>query len=165
MSGAGVGGPPTVWIVHTHRRRDRRPARRTRRDGAARSAPDPVAPGSDLVLVGYFSGKEKGFAALMAEAAVEVEARGARVVGSMVQRRGVSDGGVRKMTLPFSSRTLIRSGKVRETTALAARTGADAVVFLNPLTPLQQDVLSGLFGRPALSLAEFLAAAHRPPPT
>ncbi|MFD3937347.1 hypothetical protein ACFWSF_21545 [Streptomyces sp. NPDC058611] len=100
----------------------------------------------------------------MAEASAVVEARGARVVGRVVQRRGVSAGGVRRMTLPYSSRTLIGSGKVRETSALAALTGADAVVFLNPLTPLQQDVLSGLLGCPALSLAEFLSGPDRRPP-
>lgn len=168
-----VGGPPTVWSVHTNRRRNRRPARRParhpgrhgcRRDGTAPRPPAPAVPGADVVLAGLFSAKEKAFAALMAEASAAVEARGARVLARVVQRRGVSAGGVRKMTLPFSPRTLIGPGKVRETGALAARTGADAVVFLNPLTSLQQDALSVLLGCPALSLAEFLAGPDRRPP-
>ncbi|MFD3682918.1 hypothetical protein [Streptomyces sp. NPDC058613] len=153
--------------MRTYRRRDRHPARRRGRDGAGRSAPAapaPVVPGADVVLAGFFSAKEKAFAALMAEVSAEVEARGGRVVGHVVQRRGVSAGGVRKMALPYSPRTLTGSGKVRESAALAARTDADAVVFLNPLTPLQQDVLSGIFGRPALGLAEFLSGPDSRPP-
>lgn len=165
-----LGGPPRVCGVHTYRRRDRRSVPRPgrhgrRREGTARSAPGPVVvPGADVVIAGFFSAKEKAFATLMAEASAAVEARGARVVARVVQRRGVSAGGVRKMTLPFSPRTLIGSGKVRETGALAARTGAGAVIFLNPLTPLQREVLSELLGCPALSLAEFLAAPDRRPP-
>ena len=110
--------------------------------------------GADVVIVGYFSGRQKDFAALMDGAAQELTARGARVVGRIVQRRGVSDGGAKKMALPYSSRTLLTYGKVRETALLIERTNADAAVFVAPLTQRQRRVLTGLFGCPAVSLAD-----------
>ncbi|WP_247706128.1 hypothetical protein [Streptomyces liliiviolaceus] len=114
--------------------------------------------GADVVLVGYFSGRQKDFAASMDAAARALTERGARVVGRIVQRRGVSAGGVGKMTLPYSSRTLLSYGKVRETAELCARTEADAAVFLTPLTERQRHVLPRLLGRPAVSLADVLTA-------
>jgi len=106
------------------------------------------------VIVGYFSAKQKDFAVRMDAAAADLTARGARVVGRVVQRRGVSDGGVRRMTLPYSSRTLLSSGKTREVAALREESGADAVIFLNALTEHQRRVLTEAFGCPAVSLAK-----------
>jgi 50S ribosomal subunit-associated GTPase HflX len=114
--------------------------------------------GADVVLVGQFSAKEKNFVALMDAAAAELTARGARVVGRITQRRGVSDGGVRKMNLPYSSRTLLSSGKVLEVAALCEETDADLVVFVTSLTGRQQNVLTGIFDRPVMSLAEIIDA-------
>ncbi|MER6186161.1 hypothetical protein [Streptomyces sp. NPDC001652] len=114
--------------------------------------------GADVVIVGYFSGKQKDFATLMDAAAQEMTTRGARVVGRVVQRRGVSDGGAKKMALPYSSRTLLSYGKVREAALLCERTSADAAVFLASLTERQCHVLTGMLGCPAVSLADALAA-------
>lgn len=117
--------------------------------------------GADVVLVGYFSAKQKDFAALMDSAAAEMTARGARVVGRIIQRRGVSGGGVKKMALPYSSRTLLSQGKAREVAEACARTDADAAVFLTPLTSLtehQGQVLARLFGCPVVGLGEVLGA-------
>jgi 50S ribosomal subunit-associated GTPase HflX len=111
------------------------------------------------VVVGYFSARQKDFAVRMDAASVELTTRGARVVGRVVQRRGVSNGGARKMTLPYSSRTLMSSGKVREVAALCERSGADAVVFLNALTEHQRQVLTEIFGCPTVSLTEALPPA------
>lgn len=113
--------------------------------------------GADVVIVGYFSGKQKDFGALMDAAAQELRARGARVVGRIVQRRGVSDGGAEKMALPYSSRTLLTYGKVREAVSLCERTDADAAVFVGCLTQRQRRVLTGMLGCPAVSLADALA--------
>ena len=136
------------------RRPDRRPARRGGAGSAERrSAPVEVA-GADVLLVGYFSAKERNFVDIMDAAAAELTALGARIVGRTVQRRGVSGGGVRKMALPYSSRTLLSSGKVREVAAARAGTDADAVVFVAPLTEHQRRVLTEMFGRPAVSLSE-----------
>lgn len=109
-----------------------------------------------MVIVGYFSGRQKDFAALMDTAAQELAARGARVVGRIVQRRGVSDGGAKKMALPYSSRTLLTYGKVGEAALLIERTSADAAVFVTPLTQRQRRVLTGLLGCPAVSLTDAL---------
>ncbi|TPQ21658.1 hypothetical protein FGD71_014045 [Streptomyces sporangiiformans] len=86
----------------------------------------------------------------------EMTAHGAQVVGRIVQRRGVSDGGARKMALPYSSSTLLSYGKVREAAALCQRTGADAAVFLAPLTERQRRVLTRMLGCPAVSLADIV---------
>ncbi|MDV9193745.1 hypothetical protein R6L23_36990 [Streptomyces sp. SR27] len=108
------------------------------------------------MLVGYFSAKEKGFGALMDAAAEALSARGARVVGRFTQRRGVSDGGVARMALPFSSRTLLRLGKVREVSEACVRTRADAAVFLPSLTERQRRALTDALGCPAVGLDEVL---------
>ena len=63
---------------------------------------------------------------LMASAAAELAARGAQVVVQIGQRRGVSDGGVQKMSLPYSSRTLLSYGKVREVAQACDQADADA---------------------------------------
>ncbi|MFE5514866.1 hypothetical protein ACFQ9J_30480 [Streptomyces sp. NPDC056529] len=132
--------------MQRHRRRDRRPTRRGRGAGAPPAAAPFAVAGADVVLVGYF-------AALMDAAAAGLADRGARVVARAVQRRGVSRGGVAKTALPLSPRTLLSGGKIREVAEVHERTGADAVVFLNPLTPRQRDVLTGCLGCPVASLA------------
>lgn len=109
------------------------------------------------MIVGCFSGRQKDCAALMDSAARELETLGARVVGRIVQRRGVSDGGARKMALPFSARTLLPYGKVREAALLGEKTAAEAAVFVTTLTPRQRRAPTGMLGCPAVSLAEVLA--------
>ena len=101
--------------------------------GVVVAQPAPIMPGrgTGVVIVGYFSSKQKDYAALMDQAASEVTAFGARVAGRIVRRRGVS-AGVRKMTRPYSSRALVSSGKVSEIAATCEETQAGAVVFVNP---------------------------------
>ncbi|MGW9436662.1 HflX-like GTP-binding protein [Streptomyces sp. NPDC055607] len=140
--------------MHRQHGRGRRPARRARGTGGPADVPPFDVTGSDVVLVGYFSARQRDFAALMDAAAAELAARGARVVARAVQRRGVSHGGARKTSLPFSSRTLLSGGKAREVVEARERTDADAVVFLNALTGHQRHVLTGLFRCPVVSLAE-----------
>ncbi|MEV5970334.1 hypothetical protein [Streptomyces sp. NPDC051921] len=115
--------------------------------------------GADVVLVGYFSAKQKDFETLMASAAEELAAQGGRVVARIVQRRGVSDGGARRMGLPFSSRTLLSQGKVREVAQTCDRLGADAVIFVATLTEHQRRTLTEMLHRPAASLSDVLAAS------
>lgn len=142
--------------MYRFRGRARRPARRGGAGAAGRRVLPVGVTGADVVLVGQFSAKEKNFVALMDAAAAELTARGARVVRRITQRRGVSDGGVRKMSLPYSSRTLLSSGKVLEVAALCEETDADLVVFVTSLTDRQKNVLTGIFDRPAMSLAEII---------
>ncbi len=110
------------------------------------------------MLVGFFSSKVKDFATRMASADEMLTARGANVVRQIVQRRGISQGGGRNLRLPFSSRTLLSSGKVREVAEACEQTGADMVVFVAAVTELQRRTLTTLLGRPAVSISEFVAA-------
>ncbi|WP_199752715.1 hypothetical protein [Actinoplanes sp. ATCC 53533] len=107
--------------------------------------------GVDVMLVGLFSAKDKEVDAKLDLLAVSVEALGGRVVGRHVQRRGVSHGGARKMTWPFSRRTLLSPGKVREVSDACRSAGVAAAVFVNPLTGHQQTVLGDMFGCPVVS--------------
>ncbi|MFF3255758.1 hypothetical protein ACFYWP_33095 [Actinacidiphila glaucinigra] len=144
--------------MHQPRRRDRRLPRRVPSASARGRVPRLTPDGADVVLVGYFSAKEKDFEGRMTSAATALVARGARVVAQFVQRRGVSDGGVRKMGLPYSSRTLLSYGKVREMAQACDQANADAVVFVAVLTGRQQRALAGMLGCPAVSLSDVLAA-------
>ncbi|MFE0626171.1 hypothetical protein ACFW3D_04295 [Streptomyces sp. NPDC058864] len=143
--------------MHQPRRRDRRPARRAPSRPAQRRPFRLTVVGVDVVLVGYFSAKQKDFETLMASAATELAARGARVIVQIVQRRGVSDGGVRKMSQPYSSRTLLSHGKVREVAQACDQAKADVVIFIGTLTERQRRTLTDLLGRPAVSLADIVA--------
>lgn len=138
------------------RRRDRRPSRRA----ASAPVPDPPyllpASGADVVLIGFFSARRKDFETVMADAAARLAAHGGRVVVRIVQRRGVSGGGARKMSLPYSSRTLLSQGKARQVADVADLVEADAVVFTNPLSMHQRRTLTALFGRPAVSITDEL---------
>ncbi|MEW1690841.1 hypothetical protein ACIQOF_03635 [Streptomyces sp. NPDC091265] len=60
-----------------------------------------VVAGADVVVVGYFSAKQKDFSSLMDVAVADVTALGARVVGRIVQRRGVSGGGSGRWGCPI----------------------------------------------------------------
>ncbi|MFJ4467633.1 hypothetical protein ACIP2X_09175 [Streptomyces sp. NPDC089424] len=144
--------------MHQPRRRDRRLARRVPPEAARHQASRLTADGADVVLVGYFSAKQKNFETLMASAATELAAHGARVVVQIVQRRGVSDGEVQKMGLPYSSRTLLSYGKVREVAQACDQAHADAVIFAASLTERQKRALTALLGRPGASLSDILAA-------
>ncbi|MFC8294884.1 hypothetical protein ACFUJ0_19860 [Streptomyces sp. NPDC057242] len=146
--------------MHRHHGRGWRPARRARGTGAPADAPPFDVAGADVVLVGYFPAGQRDFAALMDAAAAGLADRGARVVARAVQRRGVSHGGARKTSLPFSSRTLLSRGKVHEVAEVRERTGADAVVFLNGLTGHQRLSLTGIFGCPVVGLAEIPASVR-----
>ncbi|MET8982910.1 hypothetical protein ABZX85_45785 [Streptomyces sp. NPDC004539] len=118
----------------------------------------PRLEGAEVVLVGYFSARQRDFGVRMESAAEELAALGARVVVRVVQRRGVSDGGVRKMGLPYSSRTLLSYGKVRELAEECGRVDADVVVVVPVLTERQRWVLTGMLGRPVVGLPETRAA-------
>lgn len=107
-----------------------------------------------ILIAGLFSAKEKDYEAVIAATAALATARGARVLGRIVQRRGVSDGGVAAMTRPFSRQTVLTAGKIRE---IARRCQADqigAVVFVNALTDRQRLILEGQLGCPVLSRTE-----------
>jgi 50S ribosomal subunit-associated GTPase HflX len=113
--------------------------------------------GGDVLVVGYFSAKQKDYSLVMEEVAGLAADHGACVVGRFVQRRGVSDGGVARMSHPFSSRTLFRAGKIREIAVAREETGAVGVVFVNALTEHQRAALEEIFGCPVFCSAELRA--------
>ena len=90
--------------------------------------------GANVALIGLFSGKDKGFGTRLDQLASLVAARGGRVVGRHVQRRGVLHGGVAKMT-----------GKAREVAQACRAAGVDVAVFVNPLTAHQRTALADVF--------------------
>ncbi|MEY9815551.1 50S ribosomal subunit-associated GTPase HflX [Streptomyces albogriseolus] len=97
------------------------------------------------------SAKQEDFDTLMASAATALAAHGARVVARIMQRQGVSDGGARKLSPPYSSRTPLTYGKVREVASARDRADADAVIFTVSLTERQRRTLTDMLGRPAVS--------------
>lgn len=105
--------------------------------------PSSLVAGADVMLVGLFS--VKAVDRKLDVLAASVETLGGRVVGRHVQRRGVSRGGARKMASPFSRRTLLSPGKVREVADACRSAGVAVAVFLNPLTEHQQTVLGDMF--------------------
>ncbi|MEV4466845.1 hypothetical protein AB0J51_24865 [Micromonospora echinofusca] len=115
---------------------------------------DPGNPldGADVVLIGLFSAKEKQYGSRLDALAALAEARGSRVVGRYVQRRGASDrwqerpGGAARMSQPFSPRTLLTHGKVREIAEACRAAEIDAAIFVNALTHLQRRVLADILG-------------------
>ncbi|WP_203858494.1 hypothetical protein [Plantactinospora mayteni] len=110
-----------------------------------------MAPIRTALLVGLFSAKVRDhqdqFDALEARLGV----LGVRVCGRFVQRRGVSDGGVRLLTAPLSRRFLIRAGKLAQVAEACETDDVDAVVFVNDLTGYQRGCLSVRLGRPVLT--------------
>ncbi len=127
--------------------------------------PDPrnVIAGTDVVVAGLFSAKRKDHPAVMAEVAAGVTRLGGHVVESFVQRRGVSGGkkggapgGVVTMSEPYSSRTLMSAGKVREIGEACARANAGAVVFANELTVRQRTALATTCGCPVFGHADLV---------
>ena len=134
-------------------RRGRLPDRRDRVPGDALSGGLRVISGADVVLADLFSARHKDYAETMDDAAGRVESLGGRVVARLVQRRGVSHGGVAAMSLPFLRRTLVSEGKAREIATACDTHGAAVVVFVNSLTPHQEQTLAALFGRPVASLS------------
>jgi hypothetical protein len=116
---------------------------------------------ADVLIAGLFSAKRKDHADLMDDLAAEIIESGGRVVRRFVQRRGVSGGkkghapgGRANMDQPYSSRTLMSTGKVREIAEACTETRAAAVVFANDLTGRQRAVLTEIFGCPALSRSD-----------
>jgi 50S ribosomal subunit-associated GTPase HflX len=111
-----------------------------------------------VVLVGLFSAKDKQYGRALDLLAAEVAARGGRVVGRHVQRRGVSHGGAAKMNAPFSRRTLVSPGKAREIAQACRSARVDVAVFANPLTDHQRAVLTELLGCVVLTGSDVLSS-------
>jgi 50S ribosomal subunit-associated GTPase HflX len=93
--------------------------------------------------------------ALIEKVTKNIEASGATVLATLIQRRGVSrankPGGSKMLDRPMSLATLIGSGKVQELAFLVNSTQAEMVVFCNLLTPRQQTNLEKSLKVPVIS--------------
>ncbi|WP_433182544.1 hypothetical protein [Actinoallomurus sp. CA-150999] len=158
-----------AYVGHMRNRRHReRSGSRRRRTASVPGAQDLVVQ-TDVLIAGLFSAKRKDHAQLMDALAAEVTSSGGRVVGRFVQRRGISGGkkgnapgGQANMDRPYSARTLMSTGKIKEIAAARAMTGAGAVVFFNELTSRQRTALTEIIGCSALSRCD-LNRVEEPP--
>lgn len=151
-----------------NRRYPERTAGRRRRTQPALRAQGLVAQ-TDVLIAGLFSAKRRDDDQLMDALAAEVTLYGGRVVGRFVQRRGISGGkkgsapgGRANMDRPYSARTLMSTGKVKEIAAARATIGAGAVVFFNELTDRQRTALAETLGCPALSRGDLQRIEESP---
>lgn len=76
---------------------------------------------------------------------------GVEVVGSLIQRRGVSRGGTKRLEAPLNSATLIGPGKADELARLVRDCQATIVYFLNDLSSAQLTRLAALTSCPVIS--------------
>lgn len=113
-----------------------------------------LLPEVDVFIAGLFSANVRQHEAIMDATAALATARGARVVGRVVQRRGVSHGGVATMTWPYSRQTLFGAGKVRELADRCRAERVGAVVVVNALTEHQRLILEERLGCAVLSRAD-----------
>lgn len=101
-----------------------------------------LRPGSRVLLAALVPAKGDEDRPFLTALAKAVEAAGATVVGTLVQRRGVSraraPGGAQKFHTPLSAATFIGEGKVAELAELVGNTQAEAIAFCNPLSGTQQ---------------------------
>ncbi|MDW5324130.1 hypothetical protein [Plantactinospora sp. KLBMP9567] len=118
-----------------------------------------MAPIRTAVLVGLFSAKVRDHQDQFDDLEARLGALGVRVCGRFLQRRGVSDGGVRLLAAPLSRRFLIRSGKLAQVVEACETDDVDVVVFVNDLTNYQRACLSVRLGRPVLTRAEVTRSA------
>lgn len=116
--------------------------------------PKTIRPGSRVVIAALVPAKGNEAAPLIEAAAQALEAAGAVVAATLLQRRGVSrsraPGGSRKSHLPMNAATFIGRGKVAELAELVRLTQADVVLFCNPLTPTQEANLEQAVGVPVV---------------
>lgn len=104
--------------------------------------------GKKCILAGLVSMKVESIEKNISEATEIIEKNGSKVVGSIIQRRGVSrskkPGGSKKMDAPMNAATFIGQGKADELKELVNTQGAEVIVFLNKISGTQKRNLSDL---------------------
>jgi GTP-binding GTPase N-terminal len=112
--------------------------------------------GRKILLAALLSAKVKEPEAEMAVHAASIVSKGGIVVGSVLQRRGVSrddrPGGSRRMNAPMNAATYFGAGKVQEIAELRRATGAELVVVCAKLSPSQLANLERIIGCPVLDM-------------
>ena len=119
--------------------------------------------GSRAIVAGLVSAKATDTEERVRALTVALESRGIQVVGTLVQRRGVSrakgPGGAHRLDAPMSPATFIGEGKAQELSLLVRELRASVVYFLNALSSAQIERLSALTGCEVVSSA---ASGGRP---
>ena len=97
--------------------------------------------GRRCIVTGLLSAREDAMLRV-AQAEAGVARAGGIVVGSMVQRRGVSrsprPGGAKRLGAPLSARTVLGSGKVAELAQACREARAEVIVFIGTISEGQQ---------------------------
>ena len=106
--------------------------------------------GRRVIIVGLFSAKHASYAVDMRELEAQLRDAGNVVVGTVVQRRGVSrargPGGAQRMDVPMDPATYIGRGKADEVAELRCRCQADCVVVRGSPSRSQLDRLQAIVG-------------------
>jgi hypothetical protein len=104
--------------------------------------------GARVFVCALLSARRKNPESVLDTVVVELEREGARVVGRMLQRRGVSrsrfPGGAAKMDKPLTQRGLFSSGKLKELASMTKSSGAELLIIHNAITNGQRNVLADL---------------------
>ena len=112
--------------------------------------------GRKILLAALLSAKVKEPEAEMAAHAASIVSKGGIVVGSVLQRRGVSrskqPGRSRRMDRPMDPATYFGTGKVQEIAELRQATGAELVVICAKLSPSQFANLERIIDCPVLDM-------------
>lgn len=90
-----------------------------------------------MIVAGLFSAKEAEPQSLLRILSDQVEIEGGKVIGTVLQRKGVSHGGARHMGTAISPATHLGTGKAKELAALSKKEGADLILFWNELSGTQ----------------------------
>jgi 50S ribosomal subunit-associated GTPase HflX len=103
-----------------------------------------------VIIVGLFSAKDDGYESAMRELETSLRRAGNLVVGSIIQRRGVSrsrkPGGAHRMDAPMDAATYIGRGKAEEVAELRRNTEADLVVVHGSPSSIQLARLQQIIG-------------------
>ena len=116
-----------------------------------------IRSGSRVVVAALVPAKGDEDAPMIAAAVADVEAAGGIVVGTLVQRRGVSrakkPGGSAQFEFPMNAATYLGSGKVQELAELVKSAQADMVVICNALSGTQRRNIEEMTGVPVAIFA------------
>lgn len=108
-----------------------------------------------IVVAALVPAKGDEDAPRIAAVIADLEACGAIVVDTIIQRRGVSrarkPGGSRQIGFPMNAATYIGRGKAIELAERVAQQQADAVVFCNPLSGTQKRNIERIVGVPVVA--------------
>ena len=118
-----------------------------------------ITQGTKVILAAVVPAHGGENALFIAAVEGQINAAGGQIVGHIIQQRGVlrskSGSGALAMrqAAPLNPSTILGAGKAGELADLARETGAELVVFCNPVTEAQKYVLGNLTGAKVLPVS------------